>query len=177
MTPHGELTTKLAEMISPYWKDRGFKLLHDHGRAPSMENIGKIVSTLNQEYKNGDELSQLDIAIVNQDTNQIAILLEIEETTDKPKTFLGDIFGVLIGQHIFFKRNELLVGPATILVVVGINPTNHPDRNDHIQNQVNKIKSNLATRNARLEKVVVITYPNEAALFEQLPPLLEKLAR
>jgi hypothetical protein len=162
-------------MISPYWKDRGFKVLHDHGIAPSKENIGKIVSTLHKEYKNGDELSQLDIAFVNQDTNQIAILLEIEETTDKPKTFLGDIFGVLFGEYIFFKRKALFIKANTLLVVVGVNRTNHDVRNKGIQKQVNRAKANLGTRNARIRKVVVKTFANEQKLIEQLPLLLESL--
>jgi len=175
MTPHGELTEKLAETISPYWNDHGFSVFHDHGRDPYRENVGKIVSTLNKDYHNGDELSQLDIAIVKKDSNKIFILVEIEETTGKPKTFLGDIFGVLFGEHIFFKRKELFIEDITTLIVVGVNKTDHPARNKSIQDQVKKAKTNLTTRNARIGEVMVETYENKAVLTEQLPLLLESL--
>jgi hypothetical protein len=175
MTPHGDLTAKLAGKISPYWNGRGYDVFYDHGS--SSKNVGKIVSTINKEYHNGDELSQLDIAIVKQDSNQIAILVEIEETTDKPKTFLGDIFGVLFGEYIFFKRNELVVGGSTTLVVLGVNITDHEARNKYIQNQVNKVKASLGTRNAGIGKVKVMSYKDGETLIEQLPLLLEKAAQ
>jgi hypothetical protein len=163
----------LPKKISPYWNARGYDVFYDHD--PSSQNVGKIVSTLNKDYKNGDELSQLDIVIVKQGPDQeVAFLIEIEETTSKPKTFLGDIFGVLFGEHIFFKRNELIVGATTILVVVAVNKPDHPVRNDFIQAQVNQVKAHLSTRNARIGKLVIKSYSGEEELMAQLPSLLDK---
>ena len=173
MTPPGELTVELAEKITPYWNDRGYKVFYDHG--PSSENVGQIVSTLNKEYHNGDEFSHVDIAIVKEDSNHIAILVEIEEKTDNPKTFLGDIFGVLFGEYIFFKRTALFIKANTTLVVVGVNRTNHNVRNKGIQDQLNRAKTRLGTRNARIGKVVVRTFADKDKLSEQLPSLLESL--
>jgi hypothetical protein len=163
---HGELTVKMALKLSVYWEERGYKVLYDHG--PSNES-GTIVSTIKKEYHREDELSQLDIAIVKQGSNQVAALVEIEETTDNPKTFIGDVFGVLLGEYIFFKRQELHIGVFTTLIVVGVNKTNHKDRNAYISDQVNRIKTSLGTQNAKIGKVVIKTYIDEMELIAQMP--------
>jgi hypothetical protein len=49
------------------------------------------------------ELSQLDIAIVEKNSDKVLALIEIEETNDNPKTFMGDLFGVFLGDHIRFQ--------------------------------------------------------------------------
>jgi hypothetical protein len=172
MKSHGELTVKLAERISLDWEDRGFNLLHDHG--PASENVGKIVSTIMKEYRKEDELSQLDIAIVKQGSNKVAVLIEVEETTDKPKTFLGDIFGVLFGECICFKRKVLDVGNFTTLLVVGIKKTNHKNRNEYILDRVNRVKASLGTQNTKIGKVVIKDYTDEAELLGKFPSLLDK---
>jgi len=172
MKSHGELTANMAQKISQDWEERGYKVLYDHG--PSNENVGKIVSAIKKEYRKEDELSQLDIAIVKQGSNQVAALVEIEETTDKPKTFFGDIFGVLFGEYICFKRRELHVGDFTTLILVGINKTNHKGRNEIILEKVNRVKNSMGTQNARIKKVVIKTYSDERELLEKLPLLLDK---
>ena len=127
-----------------------YDVFYDHGTAS--ENVGKIVSALKRAYGKDDELSQLDIAIVEQNTDNVIALVEIEETSDRPKTLLGDIFGVLFGNHIFFKGKELQVGDFTTLIVVGISKTEHLDRNQHIQDYANKIKLSLGTQNSKIGK-------------------------
>lgn len=169
---HGQLTAKIAQNITPYWKRMGYDVLSDHGS--SSENVGKIVSVIKKEYHREDELSQLDIAIVKQGSNQLVVLVEIEETTVKPKTFLGDIFGVLFGEYICFKRKELLIGDFTTLIVVGVNKTNHKDRNENILEQVNRVKTSLGTQNARIGKVVIKTYADGTELLVKLPSVLDR---
>ena len=149
----------------------GRLVLYDHDI--SSKNVGKIVSTLKKDYVREDELSQLDIAIVDP-SDKVAVLVEIEETTVKPKTFLGDIFGVLFGEYICFKRKELLVGDFTTLIVVGVNKTNHKDRNENILEQVNRVKTSLGTQNARIGKVVIKTYANGTELLTKLPSVLDR---
>jgi hypothetical protein len=169
---HGELTVKMALKLSGYWEEGGYKVLYDHG--PSNESVGTIVSIVKKEYHREDELSQLDIAIVKQGSNQVAALIEIEETTDNPKTFIGDVFGVLFGEYICFKRKELHVGDFTTLIVVGFNKTNHKDRNEYILDQVNRVKTSLGTQNAKIGKVVIKTYADERELIAQLPSALDR---
>ena len=103
LSKHGEITAQIGSRL----KYEGYDIFYDHGT--SGKYVGKIVSTLKKAYGREDELSQLDIAIVKEDSDEIAILVEIEETSDRPKTLLGDIFGVLLGEHIFFKQTEFRV--------------------------------------------------------------------
>jgi hypothetical protein len=168
MSKHGEITAEIGKSL----KFEGYDIFYDHGT--SSKNVGKIVSTLEKEYHRGDELSQLDIAIVEQNSDKVAVLVEIEETSDRPKTFLGDIFGVLFGEHICFKGKELKVGEFTTLIVVGVSKTNHKDRNEHILDQVNKVKANLGTLNARIGKVAIEIYANERKMKADLPCLLDR---
>lgn len=169
---HGQLTAKVAQNIKPELTKKGYDVLSDHGS--SSKNVGKIVSVIKKEYRREDELSQLDIAIVKQGSIQVAILVEIEETTDKPKTFLGDIFGVLFGEFIYFKRKELQVGDFTTLILIGVNKTGHKDRNEKILKQVNRVKTSLGTKNARIGKVVIKTYADGTELLAKLPSVLDR---
>jgi uncharacterized metal-binding protein len=171
MKSHGELTANIAQKISQDWEKRGYKVFYDHD--PSNENVGKIVSAIKKKYRREDELSQIDIAIVEKSSDKVFTLIEIEETTDKPKTFLGDIFGVLFGEYICFKRKELHVDNFTTLIVVGVNKTNHKDRNENILEQVNRVKTSLGTQNARIGKVVIKTYADGTELIAQLPFVLD----
>jgi len=170
---HGELTAKMAQKISQDWEERDYKVLYDHGD-PANENVGKIVSWIGEHYVREVELSQIDIAIVEKSSDKAFVLIEIEETNDRPKTFLSDIFGVLFGEYICFKRKKLHIGDFTTLIVVGVNKTNNKDRNKYILDQVNRVKTSLVTQNAKIGKVVIETYADERELIALLPSVLDR---
>jgi endonuclease-3 len=168
----GELTAEIGKNLSI----EGYDVFYDHG-VPG-ENVGNIVSTLEEKYRREDELSQLDIAIVEKNSDpkdRVVVLVEIEETNDRPKTILSDIFGVLFGEHVYFKRNKLQIGEFTTLIVVGISQVGHEVRNQKIQDLVNKLIGKLETQNARIGKVVIKTYRNEDDLSGELPALLKRV--
>ena len=176
MASHGEITVGIARNITDDWNKRGYDVFYDHGA--SSKNTGKIVSVSRKDYKRGDELSQLDIAIVERASgNKVVALIEIEETSDRPKTILGDVFGVLFGKHLFFKRTELKVGEFTTLFVVGIKKTKLEGRNLYIQGQINKVKASLDTQNSRIGNVMVMVFENEDELVKKLPLELEELIK
>lgn len=176
MKSHGEITAYIARKIRDDWNGRGYDVYYDHG--VSSKNTGKIVSVWNKDYKRGDELSQLDIAIVERTPDRkVVALIEIEETSDRPKTFLGDIFGVLFGKYLFFKRIGLKVGRFTTLFVVGIKQAKHEGRNRYLQDQVSKVKDGLDTRNSKIGKVVVKVFVTEDELIEKFPSELEILLK
>ncbi len=169
MGKHGPLTAAIGSQLS----FENYAVFYDHGTAS--ENVGKIVSTLKQANGKDDELSQIDLAIVEQNTDKIVALVEIEETSDRPKILLGDIFGVLFGNHIFFKRRELQVGDFTTLIVIGISKTTHLERNQHIQDYANKIKRSLETQNSNIGKILVKIYRDEKEMRADLPTLLAEM--
>jgi hypothetical protein len=166
---HGKFTAKIARSL----KYEGFDVYYDHD--VSSENVGKIVSATSEGFGRGDELSQLDIAVVEKESKNVAILLEIEETNDRPKNLLGDIFGVLLGNHVSFKGKKLNVGSFTTLILAGVSKTDHGTRNDYIREELQKI--NISTANAEIGNILIKSYKNENELIAQLPSLLDKIVR
>jgi hypothetical protein len=163
MSKHGELTAELGENL----KLEGYDIFYDHGE-PS-PSVGKIVSSIDKAPAMGEELSQLDIAIIEKTTNKAVALIEIEETTDTPKTFLGDIFGILMGKSISFKGNSggWKIGNWTTLIIIG-KGKNHEKRNEYIRKMALKAKSTLGTENSQIGNIVIKTFSDG----EKLPALL-----
>ena len=171
---HGPLTAEIGQILSKVLQGK-YEVFYDHGDPSKNKNVGKIVSAIEKDFNRGDELSQLDIAIVKKSSNnKVSALIEIEETTDNPKTFLGDIFGLLMGNYILFgKKHDLfLVDEQTNLFVVGINKVDHKKHNDHIIEQVSHIKSKLSTNNAKTGKITIKTFSDDKNLLEKFPPML-----
>ena len=166
---HGKFTAEIARNL----KFDGFNVYYDHDVAS--ENVGKIVSAISETFGRDDELSQLDIAIVDKESKNAIVLVEVEETNDRPKNFLGDIFGVLLGKHVSFKGNKLNVGRFTTLILAGVTKVDHDKRNEYIQEKVNNIA--ISTPNGEIGNILIKTYKDDHDLLERLPPLLEKIVR
>jgi len=167
----GEITAKIAGNL----QFEGYDVFSDHGTAS--EYVGKIVSTLEKDYSRKDELSQLDIAIVEKNSDKVVALVEIEETSDRPKAILGAIFSVLLGEYICFKEKDLRVGDFTTLIVAGVYKTDHKERNQNILELANKAKASLGTQNARIGKIVIETYRNAEEMSAWLPSLVERAVK
>ena len=171
MDKHGQLTAEIAQSL----KFEGFDVFYDHDIAG--ENVGKIVSAIKKEYHREDEFSQLDIAIVDKGSHVATALVEIEETNDRPKAILGDIFGVLYGKHILFKGTPLKIGKFTTLIVAGMSQADHEKRNKYLLKRIKKIKAVLGTKNSRIGRVMIKTYADEKELSVELPALLERVVK
>jgi hypothetical protein len=162
---HSRLTAETAKHLQDFLKDKGYDVLYDHGDS-SNKNVGTIVSWYGDGKKpeRETELSQLDLAIVEQSSNKVIALIEIEETSDRPKTYLVDIFGTLLGDQINFREKSLLVGRWTTLMIVGFSKEPHVKRNQHILAKVERIKSALGSKNSSIGKVIIKTFSDEAKL-------------
>jgi len=166
--PHGQLTAETALHLSQYLVNRGYDVLFDHGDS-SNENVGRIVSWFGDELNREAQLSFLDIAVVEHNSQKVFVLVEIEETTDKPKTLLADVFGTLMGDHITFReKRKLRVGDWTILIVMGKSDVLHRERNSFLRRTANSIRPALGTANASIKEVVIETFPNESELERML---------
>jgi hypothetical protein len=170
----GPLTRAIAEFLASELNGRGFAVYSGHGGEGAI--MGQIVSSLKEEYKNGDELAHLDIAIVRQATNQVVVLIEIEETTDKPKTLVSDLFGTLMGNSVSLPgKPKSTVGSYTTLIIM-VKGTNHEGRNKQIRKIVLKAKASLETRNSEIGDIVVEPFSSyeelKNALVEQINPTL-----
>jgi hypothetical protein len=172
----GQITIKAAETLSGYYATRGYDVLYDHGS--TKDHIGKIASRFGDTQGRDMELSQPDIAIVEKGSNQVFALLEIEEANDDPKTLIGDLFGILLGDHISFRgERELTVGGHTSLIVLGKSMAPHRKRNEYLRDQAMNIKSGLSTGNSVIGNIVIETFADERGLYALLSTLLGKVLK
>lgn len=159
----GQLTREAALSIEKSLRERGYDIYYDHGGIKNTF-MGKIVSSLKEEYRRGEELAQLDITVVKRGTKEVVALIEIEETNDKPKTLLGDVFGTLMGNFISVPVvGSVKVGKHTSLIIIA-RGENHKDRNRHIVEKTMVIKSTLGTGNSELGNIVIKSFANAEEL-------------
>ena len=94
----------------------------------------------------------------------LAYLVEIKETTDKPKLVLGDVLATLTGDDVAFGTRRLQAGPWTTLVIRVRGKARV--RLDYLAQQIGKMRSVLTTGNAGIGRLVVEGYRNQAEFEE-----------
>jgi hypothetical protein len=161
MSKHGELTAEIGKSL----KFDGYDVFYDHGD-PLNTNVGKIVSWFGSESDIGQGmgLSQLDIAVYEINSKNVVALIEIEETEDKPKTLLGDVFATLLGKKFTFPgKRKLQIGYWTTLIVMGKSSGGAADaaRFSFLQTKVNDIYNSQPVKNWSVGKVIVEPFIGE----------------
>lgn len=165
---NGKLTANVARSLQQEFNQQGFDVLHDHGQKEndSPGKLGKLRSWSGPSLKSETVLADLDIAIISRDDKKIYALIEIEETTDKPKVILGDVLATLLGNGIAFQGKDLQVGKWTTLILM-VHGT-HLDRLAFLTEQISLIKLKLKTPNATIGRIIIDTYSKELQLVEKL---------
>ncbi len=165
---HGKLTAGVARTLAQKLGPSGFDVLRDHGKTgvDTEDKLGKIRSWFGSTYNVDSILADLDIAVVSKDNNKVYALVEIEETTHKPKVILGDILATLVGEHITFQRERHLnVGEWTmLLVMVHRSKLSHKPRIEYITSQSCYLRTQLATHNASIGTIIVDEFRDLAEL-------------
>jgi len=164
---HGQLTAKVAEAIRSKYFDQGYEVYYDHGEADNVF-VGTIAVSIEEKLSRENEISQLDIAVVEQESKHIIALIEIEETSDKPKTLIGDVFAVLMGKSIQLPRGKKgEVGDWTTLLVVG-KGKGHEERYEYILKMANKAKDVFGKGTSSIGNIVIDTFARD----DELEPVL-----
>jgi hypothetical protein len=171
MRSTGELTATIGNRLEEWLKPRGYEVYYDHG--PAKDNVGEIVSWFVDAPKRRTRLSVLDIAVVEQATGRVRFLIEIEETNDRPKNLLGDVFGALMGAQITFRKKLVKIGPWTNLIVFGIGSKSHHKRNEFLGRKVKAVQSVLGTRNALIRNISIKSFEKEEDLESELRKNIE----
>ena len=171
MSADGELTAQIGERLRAELGARGYDVLHDHGE--KAEHVGEIISWFGQgaEPTRDTELSQLDIAVIDRESGRTLALIEIEESSDNPKTLLGDVFGTLISEHIGFKDNRPLnVGSWTTLIVLAKGA--HAARSKFMQQRVRAVQPILPPTITAFGHLIVESCADESNLDARLHDLV-----
>ncbi len=169
MSTHGQSTSAVAKSITDELNKRGFDVYYDHGK--KSEFVGKIAVSIEKKLSGKNQISQLDIAVVERDTYKAIALIEIEETTDTPKTLIGDVFTTLMGNSVHLPGRKITadVGNWTTLIILG-KGVGQDKRIKQIENIVNNAKSALGTGNSRIGNIVIEFFTN----YEELETVLMK---
>jgi hypothetical protein len=169
---HGALTMQMARVFHQEFNGQGFDILHDHGERgiDSPLRLGKIRSWFGDTYRSGTILADLDMAVVSNDSDRVYALIEIEETTYKPKVILGDVIATLVGNGIKFQsRRDLQIGKwTTLIVMVHDASQSHLDRIPYLAKQSNYLRENLLTPNASMGRIIIDTFIDLTQLEEKL---------
>ncbi len=176
MKRHGEITAQMGELLARSLKGRGYVVHYDHG--VTGEDVGTIVSWFEGKEGDGREsgLSQLDIVILDERTKKAVLLMEIEETSDRPKAILGDLFATLLGDGIRFSGyTDIEVDQHTILLVVTTSRFGRDAVDEYIEEKVNAVKAGLETRNSQIGEAFIWAFANSEELEERLPSEVEQL--
>ena len=153
MNAHGQLTSAAARSITAEMNKKGYDVYFDHDKAG--EFVGTTAVSSEEKLSRENEISQLDIAVVERKFARAIALIEIEETTDNPKKLIGDIFAVLMGNSIHLpRRKKVEVGKWTSLIIIG-KGAGHEVRNEHILKMANNAKSALGTKNSTIGNIVI----------------------
>ncbi len=173
MSKDGQLTSTTAESIRLEYSKKGYDVYSDHGEPGPF--VGTIVSSIGEAPAMGEELSQLDIAIIGKSTRHAVALIEIEETTDTPKTILGDIFGILMGESVTFSGNSngWKIGNWTTLIIIG-EGKDHEKRNGHIRDMALRARSAFGTANSKIGDIVIKSFSGHVELKSMLMDQIEQ---
>ena len=165
---HGALTTQIAHSLHQELDNQGFDVLHDHRQKEINQpaKLGKPRSWFGSTLNSKTLLADLDIAIVFRQDKKIYALIEVEETTSKPKVILGDILATLLGSGIAFQgKLDLQVGDWTTLVVMVSDAHNlHKERLAFLSEQAAVLKEKLTTPNASIGRIIVDSFSSEKQL-------------
>jgi hypothetical protein len=170
MSGQRELTAQIGEHLLQDLTGRGYEVHYDHDVLDG--DAGTIVSWFEGEngYGRESELSQLDLAVVEEGTRRAVLLIEIEEASDPPKALLGDLYGVLLGDEIHVKGHPAVsVDAYTTLLVASVSAIHHRCRDEYLEEKVNAAKAGLGMGNARLGQVLIWSYRTLQEMGQQLP--------
>lgn len=166
MHKHGELTARLGASLHNELSPKKYTVHYDHGPSGT-PGIGAISAYYGDELHRETKLADLDIAILDPD-KQVILLIEIEESDDRPKTILGDTLAVLMADHIAFNRKELKkIGEWTTLLIISKDSgEKHERRRQAIEERLETIHSAAQPGKIRVGAVKVRLFEKESELRE-----------
>jgi hypothetical protein len=173
---HGVETGKFGWWLSRYLEEtpgyQSYCVYYDHGDRLLDPNVVAVQGFSGDIVTNKNRLADVDIIVVKPG-GEIAILIEIEESSTTPKKLVGDVFTVLMCNRFAVRDGEgqrcFDVTPETRLIVAGVGSS---DR------QMKKVREVIAPRLEQFEAPAGGIRLRDVHLIieEDLPTVLDKLA-
>ena len=96
-------------------KFSGVKIFYDHGNSTNAE-VCQPTSYMGRRYGADATLSAIDIVI--NEGNRVILAVEIEEGKVRPKTIIGDIFGIVLCDRVRIQGKPYVINDTTIIVAI-----------------------------------------------------------
>lgn len=184
MSNGSKFTKPAANFLRTLLQTQNFDVLFDHGDKTLDPNVGNIVVWHGSQYiepKRPKQLAQLDIAVVAKKTDQVTLLVEIEDSPVSPKTMIGDPLATLLGDGVIFKNlRDLKIGYWTTFVAFffidnGSHQNEYYARLDFLRVKIEQIRPNLGTPNSAIGKFSMEGFGNQQELNLNLQKNLNSL--
>lgn len=154
MYADGKMTAELGQLLELEISGPEIKVIYDHGDKQN-ENVGAI-SAYYDELRRDTKLAEIDIAILDKDDNVI-LLIEVEESDDRPKTIIGDAMTIFLSDGIAFKgETKKPNSDEIILLILFREPeSGHEERNRKIEEKLNGLLSGEIINKLKIIRVKV----------------------
>ena len=177
MGTHGQLTAQMGARLESWLAPLGYEVLYDHGEG-AKDNVGNIVAWFGEDAAptHATSMSQLDIAVVksiNGKRHAVA-LIEIEESDDRPKNVLGDLFGALLADHVGYGGEQLAVDARTALILMARGPEAHQARMERLVGNVRQCRGLMLGRNSAIGHIAGELFSDEAEMETKLRKHVEE---
>lgn len=167
-------TAPAARQLRHLVEPSDFQLFYDHGDADDAVAIAVWYGEPYTQPLRPKQLAHLDLAVVHAKSLRVVALIEIEDTTDNPKTLLGDLMATLVGGGIAIgAQTQWTIGPWTTLMVLAHvdNPARQQEyqgRIDYLQAQIRRLLPFIGTNNARIGAVLLDSFVTQVELDDKL---------
>ena len=166
MMDHGKRTRQIAERLEEKllaYPNRypGVKIFYDHGDS-FKESVCQPTSYIGRRYGADATMSGLDIVLVHK--GKVFLLVEVEESQVRPKTILGDIFGVVLSERVRIKAKSYPIENATMIVAMIVNSKGQQaEKYIRLERHLHKYLSTLRKimPKTRVDKIRIVTSDSE----------------
>lgn len=132
---------------------KGIKTFYDHGDSSKPE-VCQPTTYMGRRYGSDATLSCVDIVVVKD--NNVFLAVEIEESQIRPKTIMGDIFGVVLSDKISIKGKPYSVKNATVIIAISDDGKGkQSNKYTRLERHINKYLKSHQSKN--VTKIRIIT--------------------
>ena len=169
-----QFTVPAAKRLKNCLDNKRFEVFFDHGDAAEAQTIVAWAGDAYVTPRSPKQLAHLDIAVIDPATDNVVCLIEIEDTTDNPKTLIGDLVAPMLGSGIAIgQKADFVVDPSATLIVFAHFKTeqeqqSHAKRLTHIQDGVTRIQTALGDGGIAFGRCILDSFVDEDQLDQRL---------
>lgn len=120
--PHGANTKKIAEQLkskldAELERFKDIKIFYDHGDSSKPE-VCQPTTYMGRRYGTDATISAVDIVVAK--GKNVILAIEVEESPVRPKTVLGNVFGIALADRMHIQGKTYSTKNATIIVAIAV---------------------------------------------------------